>query len=462
MWVKTTNRRELIDILQARILEDSGGLFSRYEFSAVSSLSPPHRTGDLILVWQDDPREMLTLPNLIVADGDERDLLAWALTYLNTLTPLTAYIRVSNFENAEQAFKFQPTPNLHRLENACAGLILGETATYLEGQRDLNQVPARACTGTYSFVMARALALGAVTMESDTVSNGWFEARELTRQTSVPLTKDALHSPWYVLLGLESGAWKSDVRDQVPSSVLDAILDLYLKGEIDNRQWRSLESEVPGVGDLGKVMRGPREDRVLVLEDLVRHFRSRPEAASLSIAFVLGYLASQIAPGTLDHLQLVSPYVHIFPGILLWYGFCAGLHRRSNVASYAGGLGRRAIREVLRREALLDRPTCDLSLAELRVINAKQKAIFDFRTGSNTQLEVEIAPCITATLRWPPRTESPEQLFPPRLDVDALDSIQFDLDDTSERLQEISLRLSRLTARADATRGRTERKPRRR
>src|ERR1700732_3670961 len=103
MWVKTTNRRELIDIMQAGLLEDSSRLFARYEFNAVSSLSFSASKGDLLLVWQDDPREMLTLPNVIVTDSDERDLLAWASTYLNTLTPLTAYLRVCSFEVAEQA-----------------------------------------------------------------------------------------------------------------------------------------------------------------------------------------------------------------------------------------------------------------------------------------------------------------------------------------------------------------------
>src|ERR1035437_3787880 len=141
MWIKETTRRELIDIVQAERLEDSGErLFSRYDFKAVSSLSSVDSPEELLLVWQDDPREVLTLPNLIVTASEQRDFFAWALTYLNTLRPLTAYIRVCTYQVAEQALKLQTTPALHRLEDACTGLILGEAATHLDGQRDLRQL----------------------------------------------------------------------------------------------------------------------------------------------------------------------------------------------------------------------------------------------------------------------------------------------------------------------------------
>jgi hypothetical protein len=124
-------------------------------------------------------------------------------------------------------------------------------------------------------------------------------------------------------------------------------------------------------------------------------------------------------------------------------------------------LGRRAIRDVLRSEGFLDRPTCDVSLAELQIINSKEKGSFDFRTSSNTQIEVEIAPCVTATLRWPPRSSSSEQLVLPKISIEAIESIQFDLEGTAEKLQDIAGRLSRAIADPDKRRGRSDRKPRR-
>lgn len=464
MWVRATNRRDLIDIVQVeRSYEPADRLFSGYEFSAVSSLTAPNKSDEFLLVWQDDPREVLTLPALIVTVSEQRDFFAWASTYLNTLRPLTAYIRVSSYHAAEQALKLQTPPTLHRLESACAGLILGETATYLDGRRDLMQVPARTCAGTYSFVMARALGLGVLVAEKSEISSAWFEARELTRQSNLPLSRSVLQAPWFVLLGLENGTWKSDPSEtQLSRPVLDACLDLYLKGEVDNRQWQSLEPEAPGVGDLGDMMRGPREDRVVALEEIASKLRRRAAATPpVSLSFVLGYCASQIAPGTMDHLQLLAPYVHDFPGVLMWYGLCAGLHRRSTVGSYAGGLGRRTIREVLREEALLDRPTCDVGLAELQILNSKERGRYTFRTNSSAQIEVELAPCISATFRWPPRTEVSEPpLSPSKVTADAVEPILSDLERTTEELLEISARLGRLTNRREIKRPRKDRRPR--
>src|SRR5258708_924407 len=108
MWVRATNRRELIEIIQAERLEEPRDtLFSRFEFISTTSLSSRNKSEELLLVWYDDPREVFTLPNLIITPPDQRDFFAWALTYLNTLRPLTAYIRISTHELAERALKMQ-------------------------------------------------------------------------------------------------------------------------------------------------------------------------------------------------------------------------------------------------------------------------------------------------------------------------------------------------------------------
>jgi hypothetical protein len=409
----------------------------------------------------EDPRDVMTLPNVIITGATEqRDFFAWASTYLQTLRPLSAYMRISDFETAQHALNMQGSPTLHRLENACVGLILGETATHLGGQRDLKQVPARACASTYSFVMARALAMGLMRSNIDPIATGWFEARELTHQSKLSLSKSLLGFPWYVLLGLEDGTWQSSPpAAELPRPVLEACLDLYLKGEVNNRQWHSLQAEVPGISVFADMMRGPREDRVVAFEQVVHQMRGRTFENPITLSFVLGYLASQVAPGTLDHIHLLSPYMNDFPGVLLWYGLCAGLYRRSNVASYAGGLGRRAIREVLRSEAFMDRPICDIALSELRLIG--NRGVLDFRTSSNNHIDVEIAPCVTSTLRWPPRSESQDQIFQPGISRDEIKYLDLELTEVIDHLQDISSGLRRLKD-VDGKTNKPERKQRRR
>ena len=46
--------------------------------------------------------------------------------------------------------------------------------------------------------------------------------------------------------------------------------------------------------------------------------------------------------------------------------------------SYAAGLGRRIMRDVLRSESLLDLPTCDISITEFSVLNRSNASQLDF------------------------------------------------------------------------------------
>jgi len=312
MWIKATNRRELIDILQTE--RNSGAedtLFPRRDFGAVSALSPELLDDELLLVWQDDPRDSISLPNAIITKSREsRDFLAWAATYVHALRPLTAYVRVTDYQIAERAMKIQNPPSLQRLENACIGLMLGETATHLGGMWDLKQASVRTCASasSYSFAMARALGMGSVSLDTDDVSKTWFEAREATRQPSLSLDRSVLSAPWRVLLGLEHGTWKENTKDRqlgtLPRSVFDACLDLYVQGEVNSRQWSALNAQMPGIDAFAEVMRGPREERVQLLEKSIDQLRDHSPATPPLLAFVIGYMASQIAPGTLDHLHL--------------------------------------------------------------------------------------------------------------------------------------------------------------
>src|SRR5580700_10619287 len=112
MWTRAATRRELIEIIQSERAEDPGHrLFSNFGFTSTTSLSP-RNDSELLLVWRDDPRDLCTLPNVIVTPSDQRDFFAWAATYVKPLRPLTAYIRISTFELAEQALSLQTNPTL--------------------------------------------------------------------------------------------------------------------------------------------------------------------------------------------------------------------------------------------------------------------------------------------------------------------------------------------------------------
>jgi hypothetical protein len=156
-------------------------------------------------------------------------------------------------------------------------------------------------------------------------------------------------------------------------------------------------------------MSGTREQRVLVVEEVMRRI-SPDQPKSLSTEFVLGYLLSLCEPGSLNYSGLVYPVLDRFPTVLIWYGLCAGLHGRGDLLSDYDGLGRRLMRDVLKESNLLDRPECDIAAGELEVLAEDPAAIEQVRVRSSRNMQIEVAPLVTALVSTTPRSAS-EQLL---------------------------------------------------
>jgi hypothetical protein len=410
MWVRETDRRELIEFLQSdRWSHSSAKLFPKYEYRPVTAISPSGTQHELLLIWEDDPRDRAPLPDAIVTLSSLRDFLAWSTTYVSVLRPLSAYTRICDLETARQALRLNSVPKLGRLESICAGLILGETATHISGRRDLSDIPVLTCAGTHSFVLSRAVSLGNFQIEE--LSKAWFSAREMTSQPPLALRSATLLSPWRLLISLESSEQLERGIEKPASLIVELCRDLFLKGEIDARKWLHRESELSAVNGLFEALRGPREDRIVALDELIARLKKMDSLDAEISTFLIAYFASQISPGTLDHLQLLFPHLEAFPGVLIWYGMCAGMYQDSTISSFAGGLGKRVMREVLRPETFLSRPICDVSISELQMMLSRDRGATTFRTYSTSHLELELQPCVVGAFRWPPRGGATESLF---------------------------------------------------
>lgn len=398
MWTRTATRKELVDILTQREIE-------RFSVQEVSTLGLLSSLGeDVQLVWPDDPTEFFSLPTLMLVDRrQQRDFFAWVSTYYQTLRPFTAYCRVLDRQALDSWTNVASRcPQLKRLEDACVGLVLMEAMTYIAGKGAIRDLPRSAFSATYSYAIAKALALGAIQSELDTITTSWTKARNLTRQPARSLRESDLRAVWEIMVALKAERHSAARELPFPWSVVcDAVLN---EGDIN----MSVEASLSCAGfppGLWKEMNGNRESRVLQFEELLRKI-AVIKVDPLIGDFVMGFAASRIAPGTIDHVQLLGPHCRAFPTALLWYGLLAGLHPRSTVRDYAGGLGRRLLRELLRREDILDRPKCDIAINELEVVMSNESQDGDFRLGTQTQLEVEISPCVTIGLRWPSRGDS--------------------------------------------------------
>ena len=76
--------------------------------------------------------------------------------------------------------------------------------------------------------------------------------------------------------------------------------------------------------DAEHMMHGSREDRVLAFEEFLHRIDGISVPKPEVMSFMLGYLASRIAPGTIRHSSVLGQVAHRYPTAVIWYGFCAG------------------------------------------------------------------------------------------------------------------------------------------
>jgi hypothetical protein len=422
-----------------------------------SSSELPQARAELQLLWADDHESFSRFPRVVVVnEGKAQDFLAWVVTYFPNLRPFTAYCRVVERSLAELSLSLFRKPCLGRFEDACAGIILCETASYLDGRQDFRALSSLAGESTYSFCMSRALALGVAEKYFDLVTDNWSEARELTKQPQLSNELGPIRPIWAAMFQL-SRDQNNRQMDALPPELMEILFELLESGEIREHSLDRITRRVP-LPNIHREMNGPREERVQLLNRTLGELASgEPDNENLN-SFLAGLLTAYVGPGTLDYTALLRPHLHRLPGALVWYGLIAGLQGASSVQSFGMGLGRRIIRDVLRNEGFLDLPTCDISMAELSVIS--RASSFDFRTASRNHIEIEIAPCTNVMLRLYPTAGLQGEMFPVSGELNSeMRRIDSEIDSVVSRLEGLQNQIQRLTGK---TRDTEDRKVRRR
>ena len=455
MWIKSATRKEFLEIV------DQGQMSEPTRLMETPTISMAlYGSDELQLVWRDKVVGRPGLPNaVLIAEEKRSDFLAWVLTYLPSFRPLTAFCRVVDVAAAEASLRRQHPPTLGKLEDACLGLILTEAATYVEGRLDPRNLSPNACASTFSFAVARALALGILKNSTEPIGGAWSATRNITRQFKLRLTPEQSAEPWGVLLFL---AETDNLTTKVESApqLSKACWSIYKKGDIQPEQWEALTRDFPEIRSVKEQMRGPREDRVTLFEKSLESLLRTKSSNESHAAFVCGYLASQIGPGAIDHLSLLTPCIQSMPTTLLWYGLCAGLQQSSKLQSYADGLGRRVLRDVLENESFLDRPRSDIALPELQIITRTEGNKMEFHVGTRGYLEVEVAPCVYSIVRWSARDDLLWNQHATTTDIADTRALLGELDDALRRIEHLRGRLARLLGFQETSRNKYERRDR--
>jgi hypothetical protein len=413
-WTRV-ERRDFGDIMSDRGL-------SRLRFDHAADLDglPSPAASSLLAVWPQEPKGSAELPAVLICkDGTEEDWAAWITTIAAKIRPFSAYMRLITHSNFRWATKGASVPTLDRLTWAATGVVLGEVlaASHLP-DRALDTITAAACASTLAFVMFRAAAMYPTFQQWDRLVKAWESVREMTKQRPRAIEGASVarvcatiiagaghHQPYQLLSSKDETAaegCRSFVETGLPPKAFFSI------GKFESTE---------------RKMHGPREERVVAFDEYLRELDSVSVTNTELIPFSVGYLASRIAPGTIQHSSVLTPIARRYPSTLLWYGFCAGCGEPETTLP-GGNLGRavdlpasarRVARDLLRREPVVGPPLSDIGFSELVALSRTGKDPFEgLITGTQATATIELAPGVWTSVNVSPKSATTAMVREPR------------------------------------------------
>lgn len=392
-WLRALSRLDLLRHLKG----------DETQLGVAAAKIPDELPQELLAIWPRQPSRGEPPAVVVVESLRMREFLAWIWTYVPSCRPFTAYCRVLDLAGAKAWIERDPTHDRTSSLDVgpLVGLILAEAAVN-QHQAGFELITPAQCLSTHSYVLARVIATGLHDRLRE-VNDRYREVRQRTGTEGRLGQGEALASLGQIL----SDVTRTDGqgRSEQPSSAGRLLLAaMQGGGSMASSAWRDATEAVdPELSRLIDAMEGPREDRVVAVARAIELFRRSGGPPPWTCA--LGYLVSQIAPGSLDHLGMLVEDRGPLREAVLWYGVFAGIHQRTGLLDVNDGLGRRLGRELRRPLQGLEAPRCDIAVGELDVALSGKSETSQFRVFRRGQLEVELIPGVSTVLRWPPSHE---------------------------------------------------------
>jgi hypothetical protein len=398
MWVTKGTKEKLLKIIESYKISELQEIRNIREIEYYLTRS------DIMFFWQDNPNESgLSIPNLICLPQNQiTDFLAWSITYLNQIKPFTSFCRVIDSDslffylNKNKIFKRN-----NNIENICTGLIIGESITnYYTKSNYFSPIIAKT---SFSYIFSRIL-LNQVTVNPTEEINIFSEKfRELFSHIDKTVIYDDLLKIWeYVLfINDDSNSYSlhfgKNYKNSKNNYFTDFIFQIRDFGKIKDNSIINYFRDIPFIEEIFFYTNSAsRETRVSTFEKIIKRLLLDSDTNNFLNSFILAYIASQIAPGTLNYVRLLLPYVKVFKSILLWYGFFSGLYENSQIKKYGDGFGWKILKYLNEKIDIFERPKCDIALNELEILNEynKTKLYKNFNTENKDYIKIEVLPTI--------------------------------------------------------------------
>jgi hypothetical protein len=223
------------------------------------------------------------------------------------------------------------------------------------------------------------------------------------------------------------------------SDVLTAAwTELSTTGEIRDPVWHHLVEGYLDLDQMRDMREMPREQRVQIIDAALRMLATARRDADERRSFLAGYFTSLLAPGTLDHADILAPVAPLLPTAYLWYGLCAGVNVRGDALPVGNLLARRIVRDLTIPDRLVDRPRCDVAIEELAMHGPNEQLMR--LTAKGGRVDIDILPGVTIAVRWPPHGIKSEDELRRVRDME-VQHLLMEMDETTTRWRDLTDRL---------------------
>ena len=442
MWALDTDREGLLRILQA---EEGDGRARPIS----DMLGTGTEKGGVRLLWRKAER-LHDLPiGMVVPHQETDEFFAWTNTYLPNWSPFTAFFRVVSESDELEAVCEDVHPIGGLYLPATVGLTIGEALVQSAGRYDIERLPYSGCIATFSFVAARGLRRGIAIRD---LAERWDACRRATGQDPLQVRIGEMLGPWEVLEAVTR--WNSRNVQNVQAvskkasrrAVEDALVDIVKSGKVGGTAWRAVTRGFPEVRNAQKHMRDTQEARIIAFERMLEESVSSRRTRSLEASFLIGYVASQIAPGSLKHAYMLFGHLDRFPTAVMWLALFASIYKKSQLRLTK--IAHLVWKAISHEEDLLARPTCDIALRELCILKDAGFVGANLQGSTRGRLVVELALGVCTTVRWPRQEDTVDgpgqgELF--GRGATELTSIAKELEDLRWHLEKLAKSLKRFT-----------------
>jgi len=344
--------------------------------------------------WSEEPSVASPFPHCIVASEAQ---LASLLTAINaspaTASPVSAFSRLISTKDFNEYSRSAPMDFSGQLNPAIVALAMAEAAWLSDGKVGLRQISFAACKRTLSYAFGRALSVQVSGEGLERLPARWLDVYLILNPTVSP------HQMRETLTGLTSAlsAFAAITWGLSPSNQATELAFAIHNGDRQALRafWTQFSSTfAPGV-DLDALQASTRESRANYLQAALGVLSNNGNEMAVAVC---AFIATQIAPGSLEHLELLRQSGK--PALVFWYALFAALQAPSDILSAQAGLGFKIYRGITTKEDLLSAPSADISYEEIKIFERTGIEGFIKNFGHQNEVVVELVPAISSSFSY--------------------------------------------------------------